>query len=97
MFRPAAELSPVSLVCMPDETLYFYPPPTKVDIFLCLNSPVLASLSKNICEGRPSNGSFTISFKYSSLRRKDHRIPRQYKSYNRALSSYSRIPEMRKS
>ena len=51
LLRPAAELSPVSLVYMPDESLYCCPPPTKVDIFLCWNSPVLASLSKDVFEG----------------------------------------------
>ena len=51
LLRPAAELSPVNLVSMPDETLYCCPPPTKVDIFLCWNSPVLASLSKDVFEG----------------------------------------------
>ena len=56
LLRPAAELSPVSLVCMPDESLYCCPPPTKVDIFLCWNSPVLASLSKNVFDGIPELG-----------------------------------------
>ena len=51
LLRPAAELSPVSLVYMPDESLYCCPPPTKVDIFLCWNSPVLASLRKDVFEG----------------------------------------------
>ena len=55
LLRPAAELSPVSLECMPDESLYCCPPPTKVDIFLCWNSHVLASLSKDVCEGSTSN------------------------------------------
>ena len=56
LLRPAAELSPVNLVSMPDETLYCCPPPTTVDIFLCWNSPVLASLSKDVFDGIPELG-----------------------------------------
>ena len=93
LLRPAAELSPVSLVCMPDESLYCCPPPTKVDIFLCWKQPCFSELKQRRLWGTHFQFCLNILLFVEGITV----TPRQYKSYYRALSSYSRIPEMRKS